>query len=58
MNKKYIEVLNNVVDEQTSNPKEREKLKKILEQIIEAEKGYEFNEERPRIKTLLETIIS
>lgn len=58
MNKKYIDVLNEVVDEKTNDLKEREKLKKILEIIIEAEKKYEFDEERPRMKYLLEENIT
>jgi len=58
MNKKYIDVLNEVIDNKTTDAKERKKLKEIVASIVEAEKGYEFNDKRPRIKMLLDSIIT
>lgn len=59
MNDNYIEVINLVIEEENMGltKEEIEDYKRILRDLVFSEKEYEFNDDRPRIKTLLESLI-
>jgi len=59
MNSNYLDVLNRIIDENFKgiDINELNKLKKIVKDVIEVEKEYEFSEDRPLVKRILDTII-
>lgn len=60
MSSKYLDVLNKVVEQNLENENENRKkeIKEIIEKLITAEKEYEFNDERPRIKALIDSLVA
>ena len=59
MNDNYIDVINSVIDEHFKDMSKEtlDEYKHILNGLIKSEKEYEFNDDRPRIKTLIETLV-
>lgn len=59
MNNEYTDILTIICkDALTNEPEEKVKeITKIVLTLVEAEKEYEFDNQRPRIKTLLDTLI-
>ncbi len=59
MNDNYIDVINSVIDEHFKDMSKEtlDEYKHILTSLIKSEKEYEFNDDRPRIKTLIETLV-
>lgn len=58
-NNNYIVVINETIDELLSDLSDEQKseYKKNAKELINYEKEYEFNDERPRIKALLDILI-
>lgn len=59
MNNEYSDILTIICEDALANEPE-EKVKEIIKivlTLVEAEKEYEFDDQRPRIKTLLDTLI-
>lgn len=56
-NKKYDDAISEVIDEIIAGVSEKERIKNMVEKIIEAEKSYEFSDERPKIKGFLDSLI-
>lgn len=58
-NNNYIVVINETIDELLSDLSDEQinEYKKNAKELINSEKEYEFNDERPRIKTLLDILI-
>lgn len=57
MNNKYSAVINEILNELISETVEKERIRKMVEQILKAEESYEFNDERPKIRSILNTLI-
>lgn len=59
MSNNYLKVLYDILDDNFSelSEQEKEEIKKIIQNLIEAESKYEFNEDRPLIETLLDNLI-
>ena len=59
MNNEYSDILTIICEDVLANePEEKVKeITKIVLTLVEAEKEYEFDDQRPRIKTLLDTLI-
>ena len=59
MNNEYSEILTIICEDILANePEEKVKdITKIVLTLVEAEKKYEFDDQRSRIKTLLDTLI-
>ncbi len=57
MNNKYSAVINEILNELISETVEKERIRKMVEQILEVEESYEFNDERPKIRSFLNILI-
>lgn len=51
-------VLNSIIDEKNMKENERERIRKLVFQIINEEKKYEFNDDRSSVRSFIDKVLS